>query len=82
MLLGIGVVYRIGNRSPAMDGLIGSWIRTHRMFAPLARHTSLLGHELYKTLAVGRGALVLLAALHWPPSWPSPQAWVPATRWR
>ena len=37
--------------------------RTGRLFAPLARHTSLLGHELFKILAVGRGALILLGAL-------------------
>ena len=46
-----------------MDGLIGSWTEHTACLPPLARHTSLLGHELYKTLAVGRGALVLLAAL-------------------
>lgn len=63
MLLGIGVVYR--HRKPVSGyGWVNRLLdRTHRMFAPLARHTSLLGHELYKTLAVGRGALVLLAAL-------------------
>lgn len=63
MLLGIGMVYR--HRKPISGyGWVNRLLdRTHRMFAPLARHTSLLGHELYKTLAVGRGALVLLAAL-------------------
>lgn len=63
MLPGIGCIYRF--RKPVSGyGWVNRLLdRVRRLFAPLARHTSLLGHELYKTLAVGRGALFLLGAL-------------------
>lgn len=73
--LGVGAVLSLGlpaaiagfyQRRKPISGY--GWVnrlldRTGRLFAPLARHTGLLGHELFKILAVGRGALILLGAL-------------------
>lgn len=63
MLPGIGCIYRF--RKPVSGyGWVNRLLdRVRRLFAPMARHASLLGHELYKTLAVGRGGLILLGAL-------------------
>lgn len=63
MVLGIFFIYR--KRKP-VDSY--SWLNRMldglgRLFAPLGSHCSLLGHELHKNLATGRGWLIILGAL-------------------
>lgn len=63
MLCVIVLIY--GRRKPVagyhwVDRLL-EW--AGRLFSPLGRHTSLLGHEVHRTVSTGRGWMILLAAL-------------------
>ena len=66
LLLMLGMIAWIYRSRKPVEGYrwldrIAGWLR--RRMAPLGRNTSLVGHELYKNLATGRGWLLLAGAL-------------------
>lgn len=62
----LGIITVVYQRRKPVSGYV--WVdriqdRIRRIFAPLSFHVSLFQHELYKILATGKGALILICAL-------------------